>query len=322
MKKIFSCLIGIFVLCFLTSCGCDTTTNNDNVNSNTIQQTTTTDSYSETSSGSNDVISSYQPPAEVFNIDLSEDDPSNDNISFTYDSDGRITNCKYTIDNIEYNQRYTYDDSQNKVTITTYSNSTIVNEKVIDLSKYNSNELFYIVDGYYINKIDKMDNSNDWKQLYLDYIDSYVSEHGDNKDSYNIIFVNDDEMPELIICGSSHVTSTYFCWVYNNKLYHQNLNWAGSNGVTYIERKNLLRDCSNWQGSGQDTIYNFNGKDIEKIYSGTFDTILNSYTWEDKIVSETEYNNNLNAVFDVNKAKSVLDNPYTKDEIIEAIMNY
>lgn len=311
-----------FILCLLTSCGCDVKTNNNNVSSNTIQQTTTANSYFETSSDNNDVTSSYQPPAKVINIDLSKYDPSNDNITFSYDSDGRITNCKYKIDNIEYNQVYTYDNSQNKVTITTYSNSTIVNEKVIDLSKYNSNELFEIVDGYYVNKIDNAENNNNWKQLYLDYIDNYIFEYGDNEDSYNLIFVNDDEIPELIICGSSHVTSTYFCWVYNNKLYHQNLNWAGSNGITYIERNSLLRNCSNWQGSGQDTIYNLNGKDIEKIYSGTFDTILNSYTWEGKIASKTEYNNNLNAVFDVNKAKSVLDNPYTKDEIFEAIMNY
>ncbi len=223
---------------------------------------------------------------------------------------------------MEYNQVYTYDDSKNKVTIITYSNNTIVDEKVIELSEYSNNDLFDIVAGYYVNKIDNAEDDTVWKELYLDYIDKYVAEYGNSEDSYNLVFFNGDEIPELIICGPSHTTSTHFCWVYNNKLSHLNLNWAGSNGVTYIERKGLLRDCGNWQGCGQDTIYNFNGKDTEKIYSGKFDYQLNSFTWDSENVNENEYSKLLNSVFDTSKAKSVIDNFYTKNEIITAIKNY
>lgn len=331
MKSKISFLIISLTLCFIfTSCGCDTNKTNvvnnssqtDRIQSDSSKQTTNDISSYQTSDNVDEIVSSYKPPAEVLNIDLSKDDPSNDDIMFSYDSKGRISNCRYTTDGIEYNQIYNYDDAEKKVTITTYSNSIVVDEKIIDLSDYSNNGFFDIVDGYYINIIYNTEDNSSWKQLYLDYIDKYVSEYGDNEDYYNLIFVNDDEIPELIICGQSHITSTYFCWVYNDKLLQLNLNWAGSDGVTYIERNALLRDCGNWQGNGQDTIYNFDGKDINIISSGKFDHTLDSFTWENKSVSESEYKQCMKSVFDTTKAKSAIDNYYTKDEIITAIKNY
>lgn len=326
MVNKISLIIVLLSLCFIfTSCGCDkdkTSVVNNNSQSGSTQQTTSYNSSSQTSDNIDEVISSYQPPAKVFDIDLSNDDPSNDDIRFEYDDKGRISNCIYKINDIEYNQVYTYDDSKNTVIITTYSNNTIVDEKVIELSEHSDNDFFDVVDGYYVNKIDNAEDSKNWKKLYLDYIDKYVAEYGDNGDSYNLIFVNDDEIPELIICGLSHVTWTHFCWVYNDKLSHLNVDWAGSNGVTYIEKSGLLRVCGMWQGSGQDTIYNFNGKDTDKISSGKCDYILSSFAWENKNVSENEYNKFLNSVFDTSKAKSVIDNSYTKDEITTIINDY
>lgn len=155
MKKIICFILIVLTLCFLTSCGCDkdkTSVVNNNSQSGSTQQTTSDNSSSQTSDNIDEVISSYQPPAKVFDIDLSKDDPSNDDIRFEYDAKGRISKCYYKINNKDIYQSYTYSDDI--VQIYTFCDTFVIDDVSFENVSYNDNTGFSEYNGYYFKNIE------------------------------------------------------------------------------------------------------------------------------------------------------------------------
>lgn len=156
MKKIN---ISIFVIAFCLVallCGCGTTTEktddtNNNSQSENTQQTTDSNLSSQSSEQINDLLSSFQPPAEVFEIDLSNADPSNDDISFEYDEQGRISKCYYQANNIDVYQSYIYEN--NSVQIFSFNDSIVIGDVFFENVEYDENAGFSECDGYYLKNI-------------------------------------------------------------------------------------------------------------------------------------------------------------------------
>lgn len=102
----------------------------------------------------NDAKEAYLPPAEVYDIDTSANDPSNEHIRFTYDDRSRIISCHYEIDGKAYQQDYIYYDDNEKVVITTYYEDTSVSTVTIpyeEIRKASEDKpTITEVNGYYV----------------------------------------------------------------------------------------------------------------------------------------------------------------------------
>lgn len=98
-----------------------------------------------------DTVLDFLPPAYITDINFSSDDPSNNEIRFSYDSQGRITDCYYDIADETVYQSYTYSD--NCVKILTFSDSTVIDEAYFEYDSDNEDIGFVELDGYYFKGI-------------------------------------------------------------------------------------------------------------------------------------------------------------------------
>ncbi len=183
MKKIICFILTVLTLCFLTSCGCnsDSVKNSNNSKStnntssiskdeDTLKTTTPENSSSQhlqnsqnsedtqSSKPISELVSSYKPPAKSFDIDLSKDDPSNDDIRFEYDDKGRISKCYYEVNDIEVAQAYIYTDDT--VQIYAFNGSIVIDDITFDNVSYDENTGFNECDGYYLKNVKVSNNGN------------------------------------------------------------------------------------------------------------------------------------------------------------------
>ena len=85
-------------------------------------------------------------------IDRKAEDPSNDDIKFYYDDEGRVAQCEYKKDDVSFYVGYTYRDGT--VDVNTYASDAKGNPFVLDSRTYkvgdfNKSAGFAIYDGYY-----------------------------------------------------------------------------------------------------------------------------------------------------------------------------
>lgn len=163
----------------------------------------------------------FVPPAQVAQIDMTADDPSDDNMKFKYDDRARIISCTYSVNQKTYEQIYTYHDDIGMVTIeTTYMNHPIY-KKEIEYSKVREPGKFEAVEGYYLRfDKDSLENagatSAPTEKLPESKPHEYVAEELINKDLNEIIkimggdFDMEESGPHLI-----YYTSGGFC-IYND----------------------------------------------------------------------------------------------------------
>ena len=94
-------LILIFITIVITISGCGFSFDNSGAPSSVAN---------ENGSGSiADVVAAFIPPARVTAIDFTANDPSNDDISFTFDAAGRITNVFYSANGHDVILGYVYE---------------------------------------------------------------------------------------------------------------------------------------------------------------------------------------------------------------------
>lgn len=88
------------------------------------------------------------PAAAGGKIDLSKDDPSNDDIQFEYDEEGRIISCAYKSDGHEFLVGYNYRDG--KVEVYAFSNVTVADYRLYEpSSEFDKSVGFFEQDGYF-----------------------------------------------------------------------------------------------------------------------------------------------------------------------------
>lgn len=92
----------------------------------------------------------YQPPAKALNLDLTQKDPSNEAIKFTYDDRARIVSCTYQVNDKKYDQRYTYDDVERCLEIITAYKDKDIFTKNIPYDVITEPDVFEDVEGYVV----------------------------------------------------------------------------------------------------------------------------------------------------------------------------
>lgn len=229
---------------------------------------------------------SFRPPAEEIRIDLTGDDPSGEKISFTYDDRGRIAACSYRIERVPYEQTYAYDDDLRTVTVTTAFRKAEIASKEIDYDRVKQPGVFTIVDGYYL-RLDKQSlggsadtpapteppaespteppapSSDNWQELYT----GYLSEVDYTYLSGELLYLNDDDLPELVLFSGAgaHAGTFHLCWIDQGAV-QETVFSAGS--FTCRPRSGLFctaiggRDSSGWE------LKQFDGRTVELTETG------------------------------------------------------
>lgn len=97
----------------------------------------------------------FRAPAEVIAIDTSLEDPSNDDIQFKYDSRARISSCTYDVNDMTYDQTYSYNDKERKIKIDTKYRKHSIYTKDISYDLVSAADVFEDIEGYYIRMDEK-----------------------------------------------------------------------------------------------------------------------------------------------------------------------
>ena len=172
---------------------------------------------------------------------------------------------------------------------------------------------------------------DDWKQAYIDYL-QYDSE-SEYMDGYNLIYLDDDDIPELVEVGNCEAAGCRIVNYSNGTVYVTQLSRLY---FSYIERKNLLCNSGGHMDCYYDVVFSIINGELEVVAQGSYGAEDNSnvqfdadgnpiyyYEWNGVRMTEKEYEQELSKVYDVNKSVSgyQYDNLYTVEEMIEVMEN-
>lgn len=189
-----------------------------------------------------------------------------------------------------------------------------------------------------------------WKQAYIDYINEYDKNidtfTGEYIESYKLVDINGDEIPELYINYGFTAAGDELCSYYDGKIIKQ---WMSISGFSYIEGQNIFCDSGGLMGSYHDKVYTMENGTFKLLCDGEYGEKRNPdiqrdengrviffYKFNGVDVSYQEYKKSLENVYDKNKAYIIANNVtynsannryegdgiYYYDEIIEVINNY
>lgn len=147
MKKIIY-LIALILMLALVACGCSgNKDSNRNDAANSGQETA-----NRSENNGNEVdISVYKKPADTVSVDLTKDDPSNDEMRFVFDDNGKVTQCYYNIGDQQVYVNYTYKDGA--VQIYAFMGEVVAADELIEISEYDAEKGFTVIDGYYFKGV-------------------------------------------------------------------------------------------------------------------------------------------------------------------------
>lgn len=164
--------------------------------------------------------------------------------------------------------------------------------------------------------------SSEWKQAYIDYMNQKEQEYSGH--TYNLLYINDDEIPELLVSTGVWAGGETLCTWYNGNITEQA---CTLDGVSYIEKSGLFMNSGFHSGRGWDEVLHLeNGVFTivgsgKKTLSDASGSENRSCSWNDvPLSSEEEYKNEISKIYDSNRAVSA-DCEYSYEEILDKINN-
>lgn len=170
--------------------------------------------------------------------------------------------------------------------------------------------------------------ASDWKQAYIDHLQKQDPEEWQG---YQLIYLNDDEIPELVEIGTSEAAGCVIVTYADGMLEETRL---GRLNFTYIERSGLLCNSDGNMDRYYDLVYRMENGRLTQIAAGYYGAEDNSrvefdadgnpvyqYQWNDVQMSQEEYEQKLNAVYDTSKARQGYewDGCLSREEAAEAV---
>ncbi|OLN31726.1 stalk domain-containing protein [Desulfosporosinus metallidurans] len=176
-------------------------------------------------------------------------------------------------------------------------------------------------------------NDGKWKNAYINYIQNTLAKNGtgyfqDAWMGYKLIFIDDDEIPELVAIGNCEAQGNLIC-VYHNGVI--NSTQLSRNSFTYIKKGNLLCNAAGNMGDYYHKVFTIKDGVLSQIAAGFWGyTSANvpvdetgnpiyKYKWENKTVTEKQYYQLLNSIYDTTKA--IDGNKYLDNSSVEKIVN-
>lgn len=149
-----------------------------------------------------------------------------------------------------------------------------------------------------------------WKQAYIDYLQA---QDGEEWVGYQLIYLNDDDIPELVKIGNSEAVGCMIAAYAGGSVVDNQLNRLY---FSYIEKGNLLCNSEGNMDSYYDLVYTMTDGQLSPVASGYYGAKDNSklefdengdvvyqYEWNGTLMSREEYSQALNAVYDTSKAR-------------------
>lgn len=174
------------------------------------------------------------------------------------------------------------------------------------------------IKGKRVDIISEYNINLEWKTVYLQQL---LNVDEKKYESFSLIYVDNDNIPEMFFKSNSHITPSILFWVYNNEIYSTELSF---NGFYYFEKQNLFLNSGGFTGACWDTIYKLNNKTAENICDGNYCVVKGheSFRFNDSDFDSIEqYVDARNCLFDTNKA-FIPKEQLSLSELQEAIKNF
>lgn len=167
----------------------------------------------------------------------------------------------------------------------------------------------------------------EWKNAYLSFLETVKDYHL----SYALVYLDDDDIPELYLSGDCEATGDGICSYKNGTVVEQRLNRIG--GGRYIERGGVLINQNGNMGVCHTNTYRltedgfvlaFSALSVERVELTESDKyeVYYDYSIEDKPASEIEYNEAVEAAFDFTQSVRFDENAVEYDVIKQQITDW
>lgn len=103
-----------------------------------------------------EMLEKFEPAGKSIKIDMDAEDPSNDQISFVIDGEGKIQNYTYTVNGMKILMTYDYDYPQEGViwALAFSEDGTVINEKKFTYEKRDDTKGYLVYNDYYFKDIE------------------------------------------------------------------------------------------------------------------------------------------------------------------------
>ena len=173
----------------------------------------------------------------------------------------------------------------------------------------------------------------DWKTAYLDFIERRESEYGKESAygfdfSYALVYVDDDNIPELYARGVCEADGDLICSYKNGRIIEQRL--ARMCGGKYVERSGIIINQNGHMGQYYDNVYKLDENGFSYILNASWTErcvfletdepeIIHEYFLDGKNVSKDEYNSAVNSAIDFSQTMNFYENSVSYDVIKQQI---
>ncbi|MDE5754615.1 MAG: hypothetical protein K2H89_08745 [Oscillospiraceae bacterium] len=176
-----------------------------------------------------------------------------------------------------------------------------------------------------------------WQDAYAVYIDYLLKKSSDAEDAntiycYSLVYLDDDEIPELYFLSCSEsIGESVASW---SDKHLAILELSNTSATDYIEKKGLIYHHPSKASNSTSTVYELKNGVFTAIASGSYrwdaeqggENIqvdsqgrpANIYEWESESVSEQEFDQKLNAVYDTERSIRP-QNWYPTDEMLSVL---
>lgn len=175
----------------------------------------------------------------------------------------------------------------------------------------------------------KDSSEESWRTAYTSYIESIQAE---GWAGYRLIYINDDNIPELYITGSNTAQGDQICTMKGSEI---NVLSTGISGLTYLERQNLFCESGGRMDSYYDNVYQIENGEMVKLHEGWYGAEDNTnvqfdaqgnpvyqYFWDGEELSKEEYEESLEQVFHGEGAVYAAEKTLSAGEILRQIKSY
>ena len=161
-----------------------------------------------------------------------------------------------------------------------------------------------------VGRGDAVSAGPEWKQAYIDYI---MELDGEQWQGYNLIYIDNDDIPELVMIGNSEAVGCSIAGYAQGQVRESRLDRLG---FSYIEKENLLCNSDGNMDSYYDIVYRLEDGRLVQAAAGYYGAGDNSkvqydenqnpvyqYQWNGVVMTKEEYDKALNAVYDTSRAR-------------------
>ena len=168
---------------------------------------------------------------------------------------------------------------------------------------------------------------SEWQMAYLDYI----STRKDNYAFYALVFIDDDNMPELYLCGRDNATGDAVCTLRNGAIVEQRLYQVC--GGSYIKKRGQLANQTSSMGVFYTNVYKLNEDGFSQKFSAFSAEVIGKeengdlkldyeYYVNDEKVDKADYDDAISDAFNFDKATKLNKDAVEYEEFKKLVENY